>query len=70
LPEQIRSVAHRILPGNLKPPQVAFLATVGALAAFGVVDWPVAAIIVAGHVLAAASRRPAAREVGEGLEQA
>lgn len=66
---------HVSLPGGwnltLPPPeQLAFYGGLGALAVFGVVDWPVAAVLVVGHVLAESRHGRMLREFGKALEQA
>jgi hypothetical protein len=56
---------------RLPPAQnLAFFAAVGALTAFGLIQWPVALIVVVGHVLATRARRSTVRGFGEGLAQA
>jgi hypothetical protein len=56
---------------RLPPAQnLAFIAAVGALTAFGLIQWPVALIVVVGHVLATKARESTVRGLGEGLAQA
>lgn len=50
--------------------QLAFFAGIGALAFFGVLEWPVAGVLVLGHTLAQARHNTMLREFGEALEQA
>ncbi|MEV8511533.1 hypothetical protein [Dactylosporangium sp. NPDC051484] len=50
-------------------PDLAFYATVGTLAAVGLLEWPVAAVVVGGHLLASVRSR-SLREIGEALEEA
>lgn len=52
------------------PDKMTFYVGLGALAAFGVVDWPVAGAIVAGHVLADQHRFARLRGLGEAAEEA
>jgi hypothetical protein len=66
---------HITLPGvgtiDLGPPdQLAFLAGVAALAALEIIEWPLACIIAAGHVLADQRRSATLQSFGEALEQA
>ncbi|MCA1008266.1 hypothetical protein LCL87_21365 [Rhodococcus hoagii] len=56
--------------GVPKPEQLAYLAALGLLAAFEVIDWPVALAIAVGHALAEDQRHKGLREVGEALESA
>ncbi|MCW2639354.1 MAG: hypothetical protein JWP76_1660 [Dactylosporangium sp.] len=51
-------------------PNLAFFAAVGALTAFGLIQWPVALIVIIGHVLATNARSGTARGFGEGMAQA
>ena len=50
--------------------ELAFLGGVGALAVVGIIDWPVAVVLGAGHTLAAKHRGKVLREFGEALEEA
>jgi hypothetical protein len=66
---------HFALPlvGEVKlpaPRDMAYFTAVGVLTAAGALEWPVAAIVVAGHALATSARSKTAQEAGEGLEQA
>ncbi|HXT45417.1 MAG TPA: hypothetical protein VN748_15085 [Pseudonocardiaceae bacterium] len=63
------------LPGlgtiDLGPPeQLAYLAGIAALAALEIIEWPLACIIAAGHVLADQRRSATLHAFGEALEQA
>ncbi|MFR9799532.1 hypothetical protein ACL02U_27110 [Streptomyces sp. MS06] len=56
---------------ELPPPeQLAFLAGVGALAAFEIIEWPVALVLGVGHQLAHSHHGRMLREFGEALEEA
>lgn len=50
--------------------QLVFLGGLVALAVVGIIDWPVAAVVGVGHLLAAKRRNEALRDVGEAMEQA
>ncbi len=50
--------------------QLIFLGSLGALAVVGIIDWPVAAVVGAGHLLAARRSNRALRDIGEAMEQA
>ncbi|GAB2807395.1 hypothetical protein GCM10027176_10610 [Actinoallomurus bryophytorum] len=50
--------------------QLVFFGGLGLLAVVGVIEWPVAAVVGAGHLLAAKRNNKALRQVGEVLEQA
>lgn len=70
-----RNRIHVALPmiGSVTVPsrdQLAFIGGMGLLATFGVLDWPVAAVIGAGHLLAANRRDRAIHDFGEALEEA
>ncbi|MGF7122637.1 hypothetical protein AB4Z09_02170 [Rhodococcus sp. TAF43] len=56
--------------GVPRPEQLAYFAALGLLAAFELIDWPVALAIAAGHALAADQHHRALQEVGEALESA
>lgn len=49
---------------------LAYFAAVAGLAAFGLVDWPVAAVVGVGHLLAQQRGNAALEEFGEGLSDA
>lgn len=49
---------------------LAFYATVAALGIAGLVEWPIAALVSAGHLLASQHNNKIAEEVGEALENA
>ncbi len=53
-----------------RPEQLAFYAGLAALAAFEIVDWPVAALIGLGHLLSHNQHNRIAQEIGEALEEA
>lgn len=46
---------------------LAYYVTVGGLAAFGVIEWPVAAVVAVGHFLAQQRGNAVLEEFGEGL---
>ncbi|MFJ7075458.1 hypothetical protein [Streptomyces sp. NPDC098781] len=50
--------------------QLAFLAGVGALAAFEIIEWPVALVLGVGHQLAHSHHNQMLREFGEAMEEA
>ena len=68
VPEPIRRALD---PGQDAPKvaQVAYFAVLGGLAAAEIVEWPIAVLMAAGHVLMR-SRNPIVREAGEGLDDA
>jgi hypothetical protein len=56
---------------TLPPPQrLAFFGGLAALAAVGLLDWPVAIVVVAGHALADQHWSRVASGIGEALEEA
>ena len=56
---------------DLGPPdQLAYLAGIATLAALEIIEWPLACIIAAGHVLADQRRSATLHAFGEALEQA
>ena len=52
------------------PKRLAFYGGIVALAAFGILDWPVALVIGAGHLLAEDRHHKALAEFGEALAEA
>ena len=64
------TIAKTVLPVRQTPvQQIAFYGTVAALAAVGVLEAPLAAVIIGGHLLHR-SRNPIAESVGEALDEA
>jgi hypothetical protein len=53
-----------------RPDQLAFYGGLAALAALQIIDWPVALVITAGHVLATNHHNRVLQELGEALEDA
>lgn len=49
--------------------ELAFLGGIGVLAVAGLVEWPVAAVLVAGHVLTANRNNKVLHDFGEALEE-
>ncbi|MFF5172387.1 hypothetical protein ACFY3U_07115 [Micromonospora sp. NPDC000089] len=74
--ENVRAYAHRVevpLLGEVAvppPDKVAYYAGLGVLAALQVIEWPLALVITAGHVLADQHLSGLAKGVGEALESA
>jgi hypothetical protein len=52
------------------PPRLAYYAGLALLAAFGVLDWPVAAVLGIGHLLAEDHHHRVLAEFGEALSDA
>lgn len=50
--------------------ELAFFGGIGALALLGVLEWPVAGLLMAGHALSRARHNTMLHEFGEALEQA
>jgi hypothetical protein len=53
-----------------RPEQLAYYGALAALAAFEIIDWPVALVLFAGHALASQRHNKIAQELGEALEEA
>jgi hypothetical protein len=53
-----------------RPEALAYYGGLVALAAFELIDWPVAVVIAAGHLLASNHRSKLLEELGEALEDA
>jgi len=52
-----------------RPEQLAYYGGLAALAAFELIDWPVALVIAAGHLLAANHHNRLLEELGEAMEE-
>ena len=53
-----------------RPDQLAYFGGLAALAAFELIDWPVALVIAAGHFLASNHHNKILEELGEAIEEA
>jgi xanthosine utilization system XapX-like protein len=67
--------SYRIAPvvGRVRiphPEQVAHFGALGALAAFEIVEWPIALVLAAGHVMAQDQHNRVMEEIGEALDEA
>ena len=52
-----------------RPEQLAYYGGLAALAAFELIDWPVALVIAAGHMLASSHHNRILEELGEAMEE-
>jgi hypothetical protein len=52
-----------------RPEQLAYYGGLAALAAFELIDWPVAMVIAAGHLLASNHHNKILEELGEAMEE-
>lgn len=52
-----------------RPEQLAYYGGLAMLAAFEIIDWPVAIAVAAGHVLASNHRSQMLEQLGEALEE-
>jgi hypothetical protein len=52
-----------------RPDQLAYYGGLAALAAFELIDWPVAVVIAAGHILASNHHNRVLEELGEAIEE-
>ena len=52
-----------------RPEQLAYYGGLAALAAFEIIEWPVALVIAAGHLLASNHRSRILEELGEAMEE-
>jgi hypothetical protein len=53
-----------------RPEQLAYFGALGVLAAVEIIEWPVALVLAAGHVLIQNEHNRVAQEIGEALEDA
>jgi hypothetical protein len=52
-----------------RPEQLAYYGGLAALAAFELIDWPVALVIAAGHIMASNHHNKLLEELGEAMEE-
>jgi hypothetical protein len=52
-----------------RPDQLAYYGGLAALAAFELIDWPVAVVIAAGHIMATNHHNKLLEELGEAMEE-
>jgi predicted membrane protein len=52
------------------PEHLVFYAGVGAMAVFGILEWPVVAALVVGHTLVYGQHNKVLQSLGEALEEA
>ncbi len=52
-----------------RPDQLAYYGGLAALAVFELIDWPVALVIAAGHILASTHHNRLLEELGEAMEE-
>lgn len=55
---------------EVEPEHLAFFGALGLMAALDIIEWPLAAVIVAGQVIATRGRRRIVREMASGVEEA
>jgi hypothetical protein len=53
-----------------RPDQLAYFGGLAALAVFELIDWPVAVVIAAGHIMASNHHNRVLEELGEAMEEA
>jgi hypothetical protein len=53
-----------------RPQQLAYFGALGLLAVTEIIEWPIALVLAAGHVLAENQHNRVAQELGEALEDA
>lgn len=53
-----------------EPQQLTYFAAIGALGVIGILDWPMALVLVAGHALASNHHNRVLHQFGEALEDA
>lgn len=64
---ELPGIGHLRLP---PPDQIAFLGGITALALLEIIEWPVAAVLAVGHVLAHNRHHALLRDFGEALDHA
>jgi hypothetical protein len=64
---EVPVIGHLHLP---RPEHLAYYGGLAALAAFSLIDWPIAIVLAAGDVLAENARTRVTRRLGEALDEA
>jgi hypothetical protein len=65
-----QSSPRSVSPTLPAPEQLAFYAGVGAMAVLGIMEWPVVAALVVGHLLVNTQHNKVLQSLGEAFEEA
>ena len=67
---KVNTVTLPLVHTKVAPEQLAYFGALGVLAALELVEWPLAAVLVAGHVIATRGHRQIVREMAAGVDEA
>ena len=67
---QVTTVTLPLVHAKVAPEQLAYFGALGVLAALELIEWPLAAVLVAGHVVATRAHRRIVREMVAGVDEA
>jgi hypothetical protein len=67
---RVRLTADHLQVESPPVEHMAFYVGLGVLAAFEVVEWPLALLLMTGHLLMDATNRPGLHQLGEALDEA
>ena len=67
---QVSTVTLPLVHSKVAPEQLAYFGALGVLAAVELIEWPLAAVLVAGHVIATRAHRKIVREMASGVDEA
>lgn len=67
---QVSTITLPLVHTRAVPEHLAYYGALGVLAALELVEWPLAAVLVVGHVLADRAHRRIVREIATGVDEA
>jgi hypothetical protein len=67
---QVSTITLPLVQAKVTPEHLAYLGALGVLAALELIEWPLAAVLVAGHVIANRAHRQIVREMAAGVDEA
>ena len=68
--EPVSGIPLPLVHTRVEPERLAYFGALGVLGALELVEWPLVAVLVAGHVLATRAHRRIVREMAAGLNEA
>jgi hypothetical protein len=68
--QQVSTVTLPLVHAEVTPEHLAYFGALGVLAALELIEWPMAAVLVAGNVIATRAHRQVVREIAAGVDDA
>lgn len=68
--DQVSTITLPLVHAAVLPEQLAYFGALGVLAALELIEWPLAAVLVTGHVIASRAHRRILREIAAGVDEA